>query len=234
MAGDSCLNEIVTFSSVSTGNITSYEWDFGTDANPATANTAGPHDVTYSSPGTKTVTLEVEGATGSDFFMDDIFINDLPAAFFTFSPTGLTVQFTNSTTNATSYLWDFGDGNTSTQFEPIHNYSSGGTYEVTLTAYNECGEGSYNDELIIVGINETPAAPIQVYPNPSDGQFNITLPANSTLWTYRVTDMYGCTLKSGSAQQNFSIQLADLARQVFILELRSENGLPEYVRLVKN
>jgi len=46
----------------------------------------------------------------------------------------LSVVFTNSSSNATSYLWDFGDGSTSTDASPTHNYTSLGTYTVVLTA----------------------------------------------------------------------------------------------------
>jgi PKD repeat protein len=55
------INNNVIFTDQSTCNISSYSWDFGVDASPATANTQGPHAVTYSSEGFKTVTLTVNG-----------------------------------------------------------------------------------------------------------------------------------------------------------------------------
>jgi hypothetical protein len=48
------------------------------------------------------------------------------------------VQYTNNSTNATSYLWNFGDGNTDTSKNPVHTYSFTGTYQVTLTVGNGC------------------------------------------------------------------------------------------------
>ncbi|MEZ4958502.1 MAG: PKD domain-containing protein [Saprospiraceae bacterium] len=51
---------------------------------------------------------------------------------------GQTVYFENNSTNATSYIWDFGDLNTSTQFEPGHTFPTPGTYTVSLIARNEC------------------------------------------------------------------------------------------------
>jgi len=58
--------ETVTFTENAQGGVTSYSWDFGQDATPATATGAGPHDVTYSSTGQKTVKLTVSNGTDSD------------------------------------------------------------------------------------------------------------------------------------------------------------------------
>ncbi len=61
-----CVTSVVTFTNASSGNITSYSWNFGSGANPSTATTAGPHNVTYSSSGTKTISLTVTGPGGSN------------------------------------------------------------------------------------------------------------------------------------------------------------------------
>jgi PKD repeat protein len=49
------------------------------------------------------------------------------------------VNFINQSIGALTYLWNFGDGNTSTLVNPTHTYTNGGTYTVTLVAYNKCG-----------------------------------------------------------------------------------------------
>ena len=62
-----CYGETVTFTDASTfsvGNLTGWEWDFGQDANPTSANGIGPHTVTWSSPGTKGIVLQVESDLG--------------------------------------------------------------------------------------------------------------------------------------------------------------------------
>lgn len=56
-----CSSDSVLFTNTSSGNINSYYWNFGQGANPATANTVGPHFVKYSTPGLKTVSLTVNG-----------------------------------------------------------------------------------------------------------------------------------------------------------------------------
>lgn len=62
----------VNFTDTSTGTIISWSWNFGDGASPATANTQGPHSVTYSTEGLKTVSLAVTGPGGSDVKTDNI------------------------------------------------------------------------------------------------------------------------------------------------------------------
>ena len=64
-----------------------------------------------------------------------------PVASFEFEPNNVkppvTVNFTNTSVNAEEYLWNFGDGVTSTEENPSHEYTKGGDYEVSLKAYGE-------------------------------------------------------------------------------------------------
>lgn len=66
-----------------------------------------------------------------------------PRAGFSFAAEGLVVTFTNQSANASSYMWDFGDGNSSTEENPVHTYAADGDYEVTLTAMD--GSGNSNE-----------------------------------------------------------------------------------------
>lgn len=71
------------------------------------------------------------------------------------------VTFKNTSTNATSYLWDLGDGSTSTQFEPVKTYQSG-TYTVKLTASNTSGgtATSQNTFTVTLPVNVDTTKPI--------------------------------------------------------------------------
>lgn len=72
-----------------------------------------------------------------------------PTASFDHSVDGATVTFTNTSVDATSYSWDFGDGNMSSEESPVHMYAADGNYTVTLTAMNENGESTATVNVVI-------------------------------------------------------------------------------------
>lgn len=172
-----CVGQNVVFTSTSSGGITGYDWDFGSGANPATANTQGPHTVTYSSTGSVTATLTVTNAAGSDIQTMTITVDDDPTSNFSASINLGDADFTNSSTNGNSYLWDFGDGSTSSQMNPpTHTYAAG-NYTVTLTVTNDCGTDVTTQNISIsVGIeNLNNDYSFQINPNPGDGLFNLSV-----------------------------------------------------------
>jgi PKD repeat protein len=73
-----------------------------------------------------------------------------PKADFDYAVDGLKVTFTNKSTNATAYKWDFGDDETSKEASPEHTYAAGGSYSVKLTAANADGEVSSKEVRIDV------------------------------------------------------------------------------------
>lgn len=113
---------------------------------------------------------------------------------FDYTSESLTTTFNNTSVNALSYLWDFGDGTTSTESNPVHSYSSPGTYTVILTASSACTTA--NDTLILSLTSGTSVlsgkAGIVIFPNPSAGHFVLKLESSrSESHCFRITDMQG-------------------------------------------
>jgi PKD repeat protein len=124
----------VNFSNTST-NSTAWRWDFG---DGGTSTEQSPSH-TYSTAGDYTVKLIASGAVNTDSTLQILHLLNQPTvAGFTYSFSGsnppLTVNFSNTSTNATGWAWDFGDGTTSTAENPSHTYSSSGDYTVKLIA----------------------------------------------------------------------------------------------------
>lgn len=74
---------------------------------------------------------------------------EAPKARFSADVDGLKVTFTNMTKQEATFVWEFGDGQTSTEKSPVHEYAAIGTYTVTLTAENAGGKNSYSEEIVL-------------------------------------------------------------------------------------
>jgi PKD repeat protein len=145
-----CQNAAATFSNSSaTGPGIAYKWNFGT--NSVFNNIGGGNKtITYGTPGTYTVRVVVfingSNASCSDTASAVINVLAAPVSNFSFSPaTGCSsitgVTFSNSSTNANTYTWTFGNSNTSfLQTPPPQNYNLPGAYTVSLavTATTGC------------------------------------------------------------------------------------------------
>lgn len=86
-------------------------------------------------------------------------INDLPeipgpkpAADFIARVSDYDVEFQNTSKNSTSYMWDFGDGNTSTEENPTHTYGAEGEYTVSLTAMDDMGNMDTREQVVTISI----------------------------------------------------------------------------------
>jgi PKD repeat protein len=136
-----CQNESFDFSVVNPNPLVKYDWNFG-DGNLA-SGTKPTHQ--YQQSGKYTVQLT---ATNSDNCTNTVFINDmvfaapLPVSSFSMDHSIVninkpTINFSNSSKGSINYLWDFGDGTTSTDENPTHNYAAVGHYRVLLKAISE-------------------------------------------------------------------------------------------------
>lgn len=130
----------VLFADRSSGDPTSWAWDFG---DGMTSEEQNPSH-TYSGSGSYRVVLTATNAEGSDTVTRFVDLEAAPDAGFSEQISGLSVIFTDTSTGPpTSWAWDFGDGNSSMAQNPSHTYAEAGTYTVVLTVAN--GEG--NDSL---------------------------------------------------------------------------------------
>ena len=149
----------VQFTDLSSGGPASWTWSFG---DGTTSQAQNPTKL-FKNEGTYDVTLTVERAGETAATTLRITVdNDVPvtpavvAAFdaSTTTPTvGERVAFTDRSTGApTQWLWEFGDGTTSTERNPAHEWTVGGTYTVRLTASNG-GSASIAMRDVVVGAN---------------------------------------------------------------------------------
>lgn len=152
---------LVTLSDTSTGSVTSRVWDFG-DGTTSTSQSAMK---TYNTAGVYTVKLTVGNTVGKSTTSKTITVTSaLPKANFTATPTTgtvpLTVQVADTSTNATGWNWNFGDGTTSNlQTPPVHIYKTAGTYTVRLIVTGPGGTSTAKITTITAKEAETATLP---------------------------------------------------------------------------
>lgn len=139
-----CLGEAIDFSNLSTGGITAYNWNFGETPGVNSTNVNPTH--VYATPGTYTVTLEAVNVSCGDTIVKTNYVTVSPVPVASFAPDrtsdcqpGNPFLFTDQSTGATSWFWDFDDGTTSTQQSPSHTFASFGDFAVCLIVTNSLG-----------------------------------------------------------------------------------------------
>ena len=107
-----------------------------------------------------------------------ITVQAFPSTGFTYTTASGTVTFTNTSTNAIAYSWNFGDNSSSTEANPVHTYTASGTYTVELTAVNNCGASTLQTQVVVVIVGVSEASwldQFRLFPNPNTGQFAIEM-----------------------------------------------------------
>ena len=136
-------------------NAETYLWSFE-NGNPATSTEAEPN-VSYSIIGKHLATMIVSNSLGSDTFSFAIKVKSPPPhANFNFQLSGTTATFTNLSESADHYLWEFGDGTTSTETNPTHTYEDENIYLTKLHASNDCTSDEFADAVVLTIGNSMP------------------------------------------------------------------------------
>ena len=153
----------VIFVSTST-NTTTHDWDFNGDGVLDASGTSVSY--TYNDAGSYTVSLTATGPNGVDTLTRTNYVTVSPspplalfsAANTTTGKKDLRVEFTNESIRYSSSSWDFGDGNTSSDTNPIHTYTTSGTFDVSLSVTGDAGTDTFTSPgLVIVEDVQTPA-----------------------------------------------------------------------------
>ncbi len=158
-----CAGRAIFFTNNSSPEGLNYSWNFG---NGNTSVAAEPSEV-FSQGGNYTITLIASNGSCTDTATQTLVVFAQPVAGFTAVPLRAveneeSVVFSNSTTGADTWQWDFGDGQTSNTFEPTHIYTEAGFYTITLVASNQQG---CTDTLVRSNYVEVYEKPVFYIPN---------------------------------------------------------------------
>lgn len=228
---ENCFGE-VAISSFQFSDNADIEWDFG-DGN--FSNEAQPiHN--YAEPGTYLISGTVSDSNGTttveqEFILEDPVwqaVYDVPSSGYV----NTDIQFFDLSTGLTNTSWVFGDGATSTETNPTHQYSQPGIYEIEVystdnNTVNCTFASTYTIEIIgSIGVQDFNST-FQIFPNPCIDVINLesSLEAGDLdRLTYTLTDSTGKIVSSGLVDSaNMKLDLANMSNGLYLITVRQEN-----------
>lgn len=206
-----------------------FKYDFGDGTTQITRSAPEVVTHTFDRPGTYTIILTASNGCSDTTTTESVTVLPQPLATFTadnlLGCPGLVVQFKNTSTDGISYLWDFGDGTTSAEFEPKHVFNGDKEfYTVSLTATNSLGctyTAIMNQYIHIVvppvaRFNVAPSTLISI-PNYTF-RFEDESTGSPTIWEWD----FGDGIKS--TQRNPSHTYLDTGKYVVTLKVSNQQG----------
>ena len=236
-----CVNTDVTFTSTSTGLITSYKWNFGDGATPQTATGLGPHTVQYTTAGTKTATLEISDGVSTLTKTKDLMVSaQAPVAIDTIygcdtvAPNSIRRYHVVPQANV-DFQWTTSSGlmtlqnnNDDTIWCKMPNFQ--GTYYLYVNGVNGCGQtaqkqkkirtksGATCDETGIVNVN----LQFNIFPNPAT-EF-IKVQSNEAIYFVEIVNVAGQTvLFDAPGCSSINIDLTQLPKGTYMLKVTTKN-----------
>jgi len=164
-----CVGEVVSFTNTSDLSLCSGNVDYAWDFDNGSTSIFEDAQITFTSAGSYDVSLTVTCDEGFDTQVFTVEILPTPNASFTVDTymgcAPYTAQFTNTSGGTIDeFYWTFGDGISSTQENPEHEYITPGSYSITLKATNANGCFDVFEMQDVVQVSDTPSVTIMALP----------------------------------------------------------------------
>ncbi len=209
------------------GTITKWQKNLNGSEWEDIANTNDTYFETPSEYGNWNYRVEIDNTSCGLIYSNEIQItvNPIAIADFDYVIDELQATFTNNSTFADSYSWDFGDGNSSTDENPVHDYATAGNYTVELTATNnDCGDDTFSETFdITVGIEDIENSNISIYPNPASSIIYIAS-------TYDIQNANIITINGSSVNAKYNsdcncFYLDNLDTGIYFIKIRTNTNI---------
>ncbi len=231
-----------------TGALGNIQWQSSVTGNNFTG-IQGATEVSYTSQDTANSYFRVYTSDANCPDTSNVFklvVQPSPIADFISSSSGTDITFTDKSKGATIYDWDFGDGSTGTEQNPVHTYASAGSYRVCLTVFNgsNCSFTTCRDIEAGIGTGVTLIETdnqFKIYPNPFSGSITIEQAnINNTIESIEIYDLLGRrvygkyqTVQTENAELQ-TINLSNLVSSMYFVKVKTTGKEDSLFRLVKN
>jgi hypothetical protein len=207
---------------------------YSTYTNPYIINAI--HEGTY-----EVIELADKYGDGSDLSGSAVVsYNTVPLSDFGYIADNFELSLFNLSENADYFHWDFGDGYTSTEENPVHIYSLSGIYQVSLsTASEQCTGSTLSRTITLTAtpVIDTTAPSIKIYPNPSSGMVTIEVGNIDTESLLEIISLNGSILYSEIFPEGLSIKEIDLGYLtpgVYFVKISSEDQIITKKLIINN
>jgi uncharacterized delta-60 repeat protein len=204
-----------------------WHWNFG---DGSTSDERNPVH-RYPSYGKYLACLNINDSCGNASYCDSIIFCHPPDTHFTFSSGDFFVAFNDSSYQANSWHWEFGDGAESFEQNPVHEYRLAGKYNVCLSSANACLPGRFCDSVTVLSDNipTTNFSGITVYPNPVSSILYIAFGniTNGGVMDIEITDMSAnrilqCRFRLPTGETCKPLDLHDLRPGMYFIRVNSD------------
>ncbi len=167
--------------------------------------------------------------TSIDEIVVDVVLD--PVADFTYFQKYYSVSFTDLSSDASTYMWTFGDGDTSYASNPAHIYASAGTYTVTQYIMNSCGTDVMTQKITISNLTGSEELAelngISLFPNPNSGMFDLAINGvDDQVLNIKVVALDGKVVFNTEVQNSgvteLNIDLGNLATGVYLVRVQGD------------
>lgn len=156
--------------------------------------------------------------------------NAVPMADIAVSQVGAVFHFSNNSAQPSDqYFWDFGDGNTSSNANPSHQYAVTDSYTVKLVVTSFCGSDTAT--IRIQGIGENTGIDqtelyksLSIYPNPTEQNLYITTAQGIIPEEYTIINALGQSVLKGSLKQKTRVTVNGLAQGSYFIRIKTNKG----------
>lgn len=167
------------------------------------------------------IVTNASGCSNSDTIT--LVVNPATVGNFGYVQNGNTITLTDSTQNSTAWAWDFGDGNQSTNQNPVYTYSTSGNFTITLIVSGPCGNDTITKAIGIwpESVQSLNLSAIQLYPNPASSEVMISaLHSGDLLQEVQLFDMQGRCVRSEKLinRGQFRLQTGQLPKGQYLIK----------------
>jgi len=199
----------------------SYQWNDGSVGQTFTTTSTGSYIVSVT---------DIAGNISTDTLT--VLAQPAVIAAFAIAGGGPAFTFINTSSNAVVYVWDFGDGNSSLNPNPVHNYSTNGNYSICLEAISDCESKTTCQSISFKkGWNSGEQEHIEISirgAGNGDGSVFVTMTGGASIQRIKLLDIYGGLVQdfpeTAQSADNSSVQTGSLENGIYLVEAETDAG----------